>query len=49
MHDYKDLNVWKDSIDFVVSVYELTKLFPKDEIYALTSQVKKQLFQYLQI
>lgn len=41
MHDYKDLNVWQDSIDFVVSVYELTKKFPKEEIYALTSQIKR--------
>ncbi len=41
MHDYKDLNVWQDSIDFVVSVYELTKQFPNEEIYALTSQIKR--------
>ncbi|MCU4166640.1 four helix bundle protein [Carboxylicivirga caseinilyticus] len=41
MHDYKDLKVWQDSIDFVVSVYELTKAFPSEEIYALTSQIKR--------
>lgn len=40
MH-HKDLEVYKKSIDFVVHVYELTKSFPKDEIYGLTSQLRR--------
>lgn len=38
---HKDLEVYKKSVDFVVHVYELTKSFPKDEIYGLTSQLRR--------
>lgn len=39
--DHKDLDVWKAGIDLVVVVYELTKSFPKEEIYGLTSQLRR--------
>ena len=35
MSDYKDLQVWQRSIDFVVEVYSLVKLLPTEEKYAL--------------
>jgi len=38
---HKDLDVWKESIILVKDVYTLTKLFPKDEIYGLTSQMRR--------
>ena len=38
---HKDLDVWKESIFLVKDVYTLTKLFPKDEIYGLTSQMRR--------
>ena len=38
---YKDLLIWQKGIRIVVLVYKLTKSFPKEEIYALTSQVKR--------
>lgn len=38
---HKDLLIWKKGIDLVVKVYELTKVFPSEELYALTSQIKK--------
>ncbi|HDK26953.1 MAG TPA: four helix bundle protein [Candidatus Atribacteria bacterium] len=39
---YKDLNIWKGSIEVVEDVYnKITKNFPKGEIYGLTSQLKK--------
>ena len=41
MKDHKDLDVWKKSMDFVLSVYALTQNFPKDEMYALTSQLRR--------
>jgi four helix bundle protein len=41
MKTHKDLNVWKKSIDLVVHIYELTRFFPKDEIYGITSQLKR--------
>ena len=40
VHSYKDLEVWKRSMDLVVDVYALTKKFPKDELYTLTSQIR---------
>lgn len=41
MQDYHDLVVWKRGKEFVVLVYRLTKLFPKEEIYGLISQLKR--------
>ncbi len=38
---YKDLLIWKKGIVLVVKVYQLTKAFPSDELYALTSQIKR--------
>lgn len=38
---HKDLNVWKKAIDLVVLVYQITQSFPKEEIYALTSQMRR--------
>ena len=39
--DYKELEVWKKGILLVLQVYELTKVFPKEERYALTDQIKR--------
>lgn len=41
MKDHKELNAWKVSMDFVTEVYAATKDFPKDEIYGLTSQLRR--------
>lgn len=41
MSGYKELNVWKQSYSLVLLVYTLTKLFPKDEVYGLTSQMRR--------
>ena len=38
---YKDLLIWQKGINIVVNVYELTEEFPKEEKYALTSQLKR--------
>lgn len=38
---HKDLNVWKKAIELVVLVYQITQSFPKEEIYALTSQMRR--------
>jgi len=38
---YKDLIVWQKSLDLSIQVYKLTKEFPKEEIYGLTSQVRR--------
>jgi four helix bundle protein len=41
MKTHKDLDVWMKAVDFVIDIYEITKSFPKDEIYGLTSQIRR--------
>lgn len=41
MQNYKDLKVWEKSHHFTLKIYEATKKFPKDELYALTSQLRR--------
>ena len=36
-----DLDVWKQSIILVTEIYEITKGFPKDELFELTSQIRR--------
>jgi four helix bundle protein len=38
---YKDLVVWQRAIDLVPKVYELIRVFPKEETYALSDQVRR--------
>jgi len=38
---FKDLEIWKRGISLVEKIYELTKSFPKEEIYGLTSQIRR--------
>lgn len=38
---YKDLIVWQKSVALAVAVYALTEKFPKEEIYGLTSQMRR--------
>ena len=41
VNTYKDYIVWQKSIDLVIEVYKLTKKFPKEELYGLTSQMRR--------
>ena len=38
MH-HKDLEAWKLSMDLVIKIYKITKSFPENEKFALTSQI----------
>ena len=38
---YKDLLIWKKGITIVKLVYQLVKTFPQEEMYALSSQLKR--------
>jgi four helix bundle protein len=38
---FQDLIVWQKAHHFVLSVYSLTKNFPKEELYGLTSQFRR--------
>ena len=38
---YRDLVVWQKSMELVTDVYAITNGFPKEEIYAITSQIRR--------
>jgi four helix bundle protein len=38
---FMDLIVWQKAHQFVLNVYKLTRNFPKEEIYGLTSQLRR--------
>jgi len=39
--DYRDLIVWKKAMELTVCIYGLTQSFPKQEIYGLSSQMRR--------
>src|SRR5882724_7541397 len=41
MKDFRNLKVWRKSYDLTLMVYRATRSFPKDEQFALTSQIRR--------
>jgi four helix bundle protein len=41
MEDFKDLKVWSKAHDLTLTIYQKTRMFPKEEIYGLTSQIRR--------
>lgn len=41
MQDYKKLDLWQKAHVLTVDIYNATMSFPKDEIYGLTSQIRR--------
>ncbi len=41
MKTYRDLIVWQKAITLVTEVYSATSTFPKEELFAITSQIKR--------
>lgn len=41
IRSYRDLKVWQKSMDLTVRTYEVTKGFPSEERYGLTSQMRR--------
>jgi len=41
INSFEDLIVWQKAIDLSSQVYKQTKAFPKDEVFGLTSQIKR--------
>ena len=39
--DYKKLDAWNLTMELVIDIYKIAKLYPKEEMYALTSQTKR--------
>jgi len=38
---FEDLRVWQDSHGLALEIYKLTRLFPKEETYGITSQLRR--------
>jgi len=41
LKDFKELRVWSKAHELAILVYKLTRAFPRDEVYRLTSQVRR--------
>jgi len=41
IRSFRDLVIWKRSIKLVEDIYNVSKSFPKEEIYGLTSQLRR--------
>ncbi len=41
IQSYRDLLAWQRSMDVVEGTYQLTREWPKDEIYGLTNQIRR--------
>lgn len=43
MKTHKDLDVWNKSMGLAFDLYVMTRNFPKEEIYGLTSQIRRSV------
>ena len=41
MRDFRKIDAWRLADDFAVAIYEATQSFPREEIYRLTSQLRR--------
>jgi four helix bundle protein len=41
LKNFKELKVWQKSYQLCLKLYKTTKVFPKEEIYGLTSQIRR--------
>ena len=41
MRDFRKIQVWERSHSFTLQVYKISSSFPKDELYGLTSQMRR--------
>jgi four helix bundle protein len=41
IHSFRDLVVWQKSVVLVTEIYRLSKKFPKEEVFGLTSQIRR--------
>jgi four helix bundle protein len=41
INSYRDLRVWQDAMTLAESCYRLTREFPRDELFGLTSQITR--------
>ena len=44
MQDFRNLKVWEKAHKFTLKIYDKTSSFPKEEMYSLTSQVRRATY-----
>ena len=40
-HNFRKLKIYQRSVAFAVEIYKITRTFPKEEVYGLTSQIRR--------
>ncbi|MDD5291026.1 MAG: four helix bundle protein [Patescibacteria group bacterium] len=40
-HSFEDIKAWQLARDFRRNIYKITKIFPREELYCLTSQMRR--------
>jgi four helix bundle protein len=41
VQNFRDLVAWQRAVDLALEIYRVTKFFPREEIYGLTSQLRR--------
>ncbi|TYP94744.1 four helix bundle protein [Fodinibius salinus] len=41
MNNFRELDVWKKAVELATRIYQLTDDYPKQEVYGLTSQIRR--------
>ena len=41
MRNFRELEIWKEGISITTLIYQLTKTYPKQEVYGLCSQLRR--------
>jgi four helix bundle protein len=41
VNSYQDLKVWQVAMDLAADIYKLTRAFPKEELYGMSSQLRR--------
>lgn len=44
MHQFKELKVWQKARELVKDIYEATHKFPQDELFGITSQMRRSAY-----
>jgi len=38
---YRDLRIWQEAVELALAIYRVTMIFPRHELYGLTSQMRR--------
>ena len=44
---FKDMPIWKESMEIAVQIFRLTEILPKKEDYGLTSQIRRAALEII--